>query len=131
MKITNHVLDTSAVIALLKNENYNHDIEPILPDAYISTVNVAEIVAVLTSRMQRPIEEIKILIHNILNNIEPFTDTQAIMCGALISQTKVRDLSLGDRACLSLAIEKNATVYTTDQAWKQLKLKNVKIVLLR
>ena len=131
MKTTKYVLDASAVIALLKNEPGAKKIEHILPEAYISAVNVAEIVAVLTSRLNRPKEEIEYLIKNILGNIVPFTDTQAIICGTLIEQTKSLGLSLGDRACLTLGMDLGATTYTTDQAWKQLKIKNLKIVVIR
>jgi ribonuclease VapC len=36
--------------------------------------------------------------------------------------TKRYGLSLGDRACLALAIERKAKVYTTDRNWKNLDL---------
>jgi PIN domain nuclease of toxin-antitoxin system len=36
--------------------------------------------------------------------------------------TRPYGLSLGDRACLALAIRRKATVYTTDAAWKNLNL---------
>jgi len=31
-------------------------------------------------------------------------------------------LSLGDRACLALALQMKASVYTADRSWKNLKL---------
>ena len=40
----------------------------------------------------------------------------------MIAQTRPYGLSLGDRACLALAIQRKATVYTTDAAWKNLNL---------
>ena len=47
-----------------------------------------------------------------------------------IQKTKSLRLSLGDRACLTLAIAIDAPVYTTDQLWKKLKL-GITIYLLR
>jgi PIN domain nuclease of toxin-antitoxin system len=39
-------------------------------------------------------------------------------------------LSLGDRACLALALELNAPVYTADRAWKNLNL-GIRIHVIR
>ena len=51
-----------------------------------------------------------------------FTNEQARVAGELIKRTKPFALSLGDRACLALAMERRTTVYTTDRAWKNLEL---------
>jgi PIN domain nuclease of toxin-antitoxin system len=48
----------------------------------------------------------------------------------LIDQTRHFGLSLGDRACLALAMERKATVYTTDKVWKNLDL-GIEIVVIR
>jgi ribonuclease VapC len=52
-----------------------------------------------------------------------FDKEQAKMAGWLRPQTRSLGLSLGDRACLALAIALKAPVYTADRAWKNLKLK--------
>jgi PIN domain nuclease of toxin-antitoxin system len=44
--------------------------------------------------------------------------------------TKPYGLSLGDRACLALAIQRNATVYTTDRDWSKLSI-GIKIEVIR
>jgi PIN domain nuclease of toxin-antitoxin system len=54
--------------------------------------------------------------------VEPFTAHQARIAGTLIQRIRSLGLSLGDRACLALAIELDAPVYTTDRLWKKLKL---------
>lgn len=51
-----------------------------------------------------------------------FTDEQARIAAELIQVTKPLGLSLGDRACLALAVQRKAAVYTTDAAWKNLNL---------
>ena len=51
-----------------------------------------------------------------------FDEDQARIAGGLVKTTRPYHLSLGDRACLALAIQRKATVYTTDAAWKNLGL---------
>ena len=53
--------------------------------------------------------------------IVPFNADQARICGDLVTQTKPLGLSLGDRACLALAIALDAPVYTAERMWKKLK----------
>jgi PIN domain nuclease of toxin-antitoxin system len=52
------------------------------------------------------------------------------MAAELRSITRPFGLSLGDRACLALAIERKAAVYTTDRAWKNLDL-GIEIEVIR
>jgi ribonuclease VapC len=59
---------------------------------------------------------------NDIPDIEPFTAEQARIAGTLVQKTISLGLSLGDRACLALAIALEAPVYTTDRLWKKLKL---------
>jgi PIN domain nuclease of toxin-antitoxin system len=54
--------------------------------------------------------------------VEPFTREQARIAGNLITTTGQYGLSLGDRACLALAIALKAPVYTTEQLWTNLKV---------
>ena len=60
----------------------------------------------------------------------PFTAEQARIAGGLAAETWPLGLSLGDRACLALALALKAPVYTTDRAWEKLKL-GVRIHVLR
>jgi PIN domain nuclease of toxin-antitoxin system len=48
----------------------------------------------------------------------------------MIAQTRPYGLSLGDRACLALAIQRKAAVYTTDTVWKNLSL-SIQVNLIR
>jgi PIN domain nuclease of toxin-antitoxin system len=52
------------------------------------------------------------------------------MAGGLVKVTRPFGLSLGDRACLALAIERKVTVYTTDRVWKSLNL-GIEIEVIR
>jgi len=55
---------------------------------------------------------------------------KARIAGELIAQTRPFSLSLGDRACLALALQRQATVYTTGRAWKNLDL-GIKVEVIR
>jgi ribonuclease VapC len=73
----------------------------------------------------------------VLARIEPlgiewvsFTATDAARVAELWPATHVLGLSLGDRACIALAIQREWRVMTADQAWTRLNL-GVPIVLIR
>ena len=58
----------------------------------------------------------------VVHQVLPFVTQHAKTTGSLIAQTRASGLSLGDRACLALALEMKAPVYTADRSWKNLKL---------
>jgi PIN domain nuclease of toxin-antitoxin system len=54
----------------------------------------------------------------------------AAIAGRLRAATRSLGLSLGDRACLALAIERNCPVMTADRSWAKLNL-GIPIQLVR
>lgn len=115
------VLDASAVLALLKREPGAEKVRAVLGRAMIGTVNVAEVQTKLVDLgLSRHAAEARIRILGC--RIVAFSEGQAIEAGSLVAQTRKLGLSLGDRACLTLAIDRKATVYTTDRIWKDLDL---------
>ena len=123
------VLDASAILALLKREQGADRVKAVLDQAAICAVNVAEVQSKLVvGGLSRQAAEARIRFLGC--TILPFDEEQAIEAGSLIAQTRSLGLSLGDRACLALAIERKATVYTTDKAWKSLNL-GIKIEVIR
>ena len=123
------VLDASAFMTMINGEKGADKVTACLPWASISAVNQAEVHAKLISTGMDEqlawwhISEIKC-------ESAPFDEGQARMAGALVSRTKPFDLSLGDRACLALAIQRQAMVYTTDRIWKNLSL-GIEIEVIR
>ena len=116
------VLDSSALLALLNKEPGSDKLTPqLLSDAASSTVNLAEVQAKLIQRGLDPDEAWEATLTPIREAID-FTADHARLAGTLISQTRSLGLSLGDRACLALGLDLKAPVYTTDKAWKNLKL---------
>jgi hypothetical protein len=65
-----------------------------------------------------------------IRDVMVFTSEHAKIAGGLISQTRSLGLSLGDRACLALAVALKAPVYTADKDWKKLKL-GIRIHVIR
>ena len=60
----------------------------------------------------------------------PFSGSQAAGAAALRPTTRRFGLSLGDRACLALAIELQLPVLTADRTWSQIDLP-VAVILTR
>jgi len=59
-----------------------------------------------------------------------FDEEQARIAGDLVTQTRHLGLSLGDRACLALGMALKVPVYTTERAWKNVKV-GVRIHVIR
>jgi ribonuclease VapC len=124
------VLDASAILAALNHEPGSEKLTPeMLSNAAGSTVNLAEVHAKLVSRGGHPDEAWEDTLSAIHEPV-PFTEEQARIAGGLVAQTRALGLSLGDRACLALALALKAPVYTTDRSWKNLEL-GVRIQLIR
>ena len=130
---TKIVLDASSVIALINREKGCEIVEKYLEDSIISTVNFAEVIAVVNRELFKTeadrIEGLK-LITDTLPQIIDFDINQAIISAEFDSITKKYGLSLGDIACLALAKYKNIPVLTADKAWSKLNL-GIKIKLIR
>jgi ribonuclease VapC len=116
------VLDASAVLVLLNNEPGANKLTPeLLSNASCSTVNLAEVQTKLVSAGGSPDEAWEDTLTPIRDAM-PFTAEQAKIAGSLVSQTRRLGLSLGDRACLALAMVLKSPIYTADKTWRNLKL---------
>lgn len=126
----NVVLDSSALLALIQNEPGAEIIKPLLNITVMSTINVAESLTVLQRANISPQEALS-LINDIVNMIVPFDLEQARHVAELQSHVQHKGLSLGDRACISLGIKLQASIYTADKVWSELKLMGAEIKLIR
>lgn len=123
------VLDASALLALLNAEKGTDLVQETLPRAIISSVNYAEVVTRLTL-VGMPEDEIHQALDMLGLDIIPFDDEQAFQSGLFAPQTQSFGLSLGDRACLALALKTNSVALTADRAWQNLQA-GVEIRLIR
>jgi len=116
-----YVLDASAVLAVIGREPGADTVTAVLAESVVSTVNLAEVHGKLAERGHTRHDALDEIL-SVIDRIVPFTEKQASLTGKLRSTTAHLGLSLGDRACLALAIDLDAEVYTTDKAWKKLTL---------
>ncbi|WP_176472979.1 type II toxin-antitoxin system VapC family toxin [Sphingomonas lenta] len=107
------VLDASALLCLLNNEPGADQVVNALTRCVIGTTNLAEVVSKLRER-GLPLDEVREALGGLHLDIRPLSPAQALIIGDLRPSTKQLGLSLGDRACLALAIDLNAEMFTTD-----------------
>jgi ribonuclease VapC len=110
------VLDASALLAAMLGEPGAEIVAPLLADARVSAVNVAEVIAKLQERGV-PEGDIDESLADLDLDIVAFDAAQARRAGLLRAPTRKAGLSLGDRACLALALETGAMAVTADAAW--------------
>lgn len=114
------VLDASAVLAFLGGEPGAERVEASLTGgAVISAVNLAEVVSKLSDRGM-PSVEVRQTVAELGIEVESFTEDHALVVGELRAVTAASGLSLGDRACLALALQRGESVLTSDRAWGEL-----------
>lgn len=109
------VLDASALLAYMHGERGWERVEAAFRGALMSSVNYAEVLSKVAERGGDPRETDGEFGPQLL--IVPFTAAHALTSARLRSSTRHLGLSLGDRACLALGLERGATVLTADRAW--------------
>ncbi|MFN8705913.1 MAG: PIN domain-containing protein [Planctomyces sp.] len=110
------VLEASAVLAVLLKEPGADIVRPHLPGAMISAVNVAEII---NRRLKNgeSLERNAQVVGSLQMRIVDFDFEQAVMSASFKPYARIANLSLADRACLSLGLLRNVPVLTAEQNW--------------
>lgn len=127
--MTVSVFDSSALLAMTFDEPGADIAARSLDDGLISAVNAAEVLGryldqgASDDQARRWFEDFGL-------DVRPFDRGLAFAAGLLRRQTRDHGLSLGDRACLSLAMRERTAVVTADKAWETLDL-DVEIQLIR
>lgn len=104
------------VLALRQDEPRADLVERELDGALLCTVNLAEAVGKLVDADLDP-RQLPPLLRAAGVTVEPLTERDAELAGALRGVAKGRALSLGDRCCLSLALrDGTGSVLTADRA---------------
>ena len=116
-----HVLDASALLALMQSEPGSEVVDALLEDheCVASSVNIAEVGSKLVDKGLAPDQLSRVLSQIDVQTID-FDAEQATACAAQRATTRELGLSLGDRACLALARGMQATAVTADRAWADL-----------
>lgn len=123
------VFDASTLLASINREPGQEVVSAIDDEIVISSVNYAEIVSRLAlGRMSSEVIEAAVAEYQM--RVAPFTERLAMIAGLLITRTCHLGLSLGDRACLALAVDMRLPVLTADRVWADLDL-GIDIRLIR
>jgi PIN domain nuclease of toxin-antitoxin system len=123
------VLDSSAILAVLNREPGADLVVQELPEAVVSTVNVAEVATRLYD-YGMPDDEVRSVIADLDLDTVSYDGDQAFVSAMLRPATRVVGLSLGDRACLGLARIRSLPALTADAVWSGLDI-GVEIRLIR
>jgi ribonuclease VapC len=115
------VIDASALLALLNDEPGADVVAEALQQGVISAVNLSEVVAKLCDAGM-PEKAIHQALQPLGIEIVPFDEDQAYQAGLLRASTQDFGISLGDRACLSLAKKLGIDALTADRAWTELSI---------
>ncbi len=124
------IFDASALIALFAKENGYQTIKIHMKDAIISSVNIAEVYKYCIETQNLAQNDARKLIELADIKIIDFCHEQALISSTIIHKTKAYGLSLGDRACIALALFKNHPILTCDKIWEKLDL-SVKFIMAR
>jgi len=121
--------DASALLAVLNREPGAERAAPLLDGAVMSAVNWSETLqkaavhGVDADGLRADIEGLGV-------TLVPYTIDDAEETARLWPPTRAAGLSLGDRACLALAVREALLAVTTDRSWATLSL-DVRVHVIR
>ena len=125
------MLDASALLALIFTERGAQAVaEHLDADATISAVNWSEVVQKFAFRGKDP-EQLGEWVLALWPQVEPFDRTSADAAAAMYPRTTEFGISLGDRACLTLAMLRKVPALTADQTWARIPDLGIDVVLIR
>lgn len=127
--MTETVLDASVVLALINREPGWEAARSLMATGHVSAVNLAEVVSKLIEQGLAPAQAERV-VSVLACSISDVDRRQGLRMGTLHAQTRGRNISLGDRACLALGEQLSLPIVTADRAWAALDL-GLEIRLLR
>jgi PIN domain nuclease of toxin-antitoxin system len=123
------IADSSAILALLKQEPFDKLGARRLFRATISAVNLSEVLERLCAGGLSESEADEAVAALNLR-VADFDEAQARLAAHLRPRTRRAGLSLGDRACLALGLHLGRPVITADRVWTSLDI-GVEVVVIR
>lgn len=123
------VLDSSAILTIIHDEEGADLVWGELEGAAVSAVNLAEVISKMVEHGKTG-EEASDIVGRLPIEVAPVDRDLAIQIGALRAATRHLGLSLGDRACLALGRRLGLPVLTCDRPWASLDL-DMEIRLVR
>jgi PIN domain nuclease of toxin-antitoxin system len=125
-----HILDASALLALLFAEPGLDVVKGLLASAAVHTFTLAE---VITKVLQKGLLDPEALIASLNLNILPGLDLdEASALARLHAETRQYGLSMGDCLCLSMAAARGLIAVTADQDWvKAMQGRSIQVLCIR
>ena len=123
------IYDASALLTLINREKGYEVAEENIGNSIMSSVNISESATILI-KVGFSIDDAKDIIGSIIKTQISFDNNHAYIAANLYAKTKKYGLSFGDRACLSLAIDKSLPLLTADKIWAKLDI-GIDIQLIR
>lgn len=124
------VIDSSAVIALLRAEPGAERVAGFMADAVISAVNLQEIAKHLIEA-GFSVDAARETLDALGLEVHPHETEAAYLAASLVEATSRHGSGLGDRSCMALAIRLGAPAVTADRAWAEVALPELDVVLVR
>jgi PIN domain nuclease of toxin-antitoxin system len=125
------VLDASALLAMLREEEGGDMVAEAIGEARMSVVNFAEVVSHFI-RNGMPPAEVDAMLMPLPITLVPANTDLSRLAGHLRGPTAEAGLSLGDRFCLALSMTEKLPVWTSDREWNTIAGKiGVEVVTIR
>jgi ribonuclease VapC len=125
-----YILDSTALIALVSLETGSQRIAELLENSAVSAVNLAETANKLLEK-GFSVAEVRESLAKLELKVENWSEDMAYRSAEFTRFNKSHGLSLGDRACLTLAKQLHATAVTSDRAWRRVPSLGVPIMIFR
>ena len=112
--MTGVVLDASALLAVMNSEPGADIVRASLVGALMSAVNYSEVMKKTIER-NVAVEKLHSLVRSASLDIIPFDVKLAEVCAELYPQGKPHGMSMADRACLALGMQRKCKVLTAEK----------------
>ena len=126
-----HLLDASALLALIFNEPGAGQVRDVIDDSQVHAVNLGEVVRKLVA-LGMPVDEVIARIEDLkLEIVEELNSRHIQEIARLTVEAKRLGLSLGDCVCLVVAEFMGMAAVTADRRWSEVQGRNVNILQIR
>ena len=117
------VVDASAILAAIHNEQGGDYVQQNIDRCVISSINWSEVLQKLGNSGGQ-IDKIEMSLNALGLCVIDYTEEDARLTASLWSSCKSLGLSLADRACLATGLRLQTKVITADRVWKKLEINN-------
>jgi PIN domain nuclease of toxin-antitoxin system len=104
-------------------------VRPLIGRSIMSAVNFCETVQRLR-RGNMPVEEVKLTLTPLVGQPVAFDEELAYVTASVHERTRGQGISLGDCACLALALSRGVPAVTTEETWEKCDV-GVRVIRIR